>query len=134
MDPQIIEQLVKTALAARSNAYAPYSKFLVGAAVRTSDGNILSGANVENTSLGLTLCAERVAAVTAISAVHRQLTAVAVAPAGGVLPCGACRQFLAEFGADMHVILVDADQSVQVANYLLGDLLPDPFERGKPED
>ena len=97
MDAQQRRALVEAALAARSLAYAPYSKFLVGAAVLTESGAIYAGCNVENASYGLTICAERVALCSAVAAGHRTLAAMAVATSGGGTPCGACRQFAAEF-------------------------------------
>lgn len=121
------QQLVDAALAVRRQAYAPYSKFLVGAAVLAEDGTVFSGANVENASYGLTICAERAAAAAAVAAGHRKLRAVAVATAGGGSPCGACRQFLAEFGGSMDVLLVDADQPEHVKQMSLAELLPEQF-------
>jgi cytidine deaminase len=100
-----IDSLLSEARAARSRAYAPYSNFRVGASVST-DAGVFSGCNVENASYGLTLCAERVAATTAVAAGARRLDALAVtgsAP-GPTPPCGACRQFLYEFNPDMNVV------------------------------
>jgi cytidine deaminase len=119
--------LMARAVAVRSMAYAPASRFAVGAAVLAADGRVFVGCNVENASYGLTLCAERAAVCAAISAGARQLTAVAVAtdldqPAR---PCGACRQVLAEFGRGMHVVLVGRG-GVRV-DTTLAALLPDPF-------
>ncbi len=125
-DPQ---QLLDAAQAARGKAYAPYSKFMVGAAVRTIAGAIYTGANVENVSYGLSLCAERVAVAAAVAAGHREITAVAVASTGAVTPCGACRQFLAEFGEDMAVLLLDPAQPQSMRETTLGELLPDKFQR-----
>ena len=127
MKPPVQKQLVESALAIRQQAYAPYSKFLVGAAVLTEDGSIFTGTNVENASYGLTICAERVAAAAAVAAGHRKITAVAVATAGGAAPCGACRQFLAEFGGSMDVLLVDVDRPENVKQISLADLLPEQF-------
>ena len=127
MATQVQDQLLKSALAVRAQAYAPYSKFLVGAAVATEDGTVFTGTNVENASYGLTLCAERVAAAAAVAAGHRKVTAVAVATSGGASPCGACRQFLAEFGGSMDVYLVDADKQENVKQLSLADLLPEQF-------
>lgn len=127
MDKANKEQLVTAALQTRQQAYAPYSNFLVGAALVTEDGTVFTGTNVENASYGLTICAERVAACTAASAGHRKITAVAVAATGGVSPCGACRQFLAEFGGSMDVYMVDANNPGQVKQMSLADLLPEQF-------
>ena len=123
----VVKQLVESALAVRQRAYAPYSKFLVGAAVLTEDGTVFTGTNVENASYGLTICAERVAAAAAVAAGHRKITAVAVATTGGASPCGACRQFLAEFGGSMDVLMVDADRPENVRQMSLADLLPEQF-------
>ena len=131
MEKQIQDSLLRSALEIRQQAYAPYSKFLVGAAVLTQDGTVFTGANVENASYGLTICAERVAAAAAVAAGHRKITAVAVATAGrgagGAAPCGACRQFLAEFGGSMNVLLVDVDRPENVKQISLADLLPEQF-------
>ena len=127
MEKQIQDSLLRSALEIRQQAYAPYSKFLVGAAVVTEDGRIFTGTNVENASYGLTICAERVAAAAAVAAGHRKITAVAVATAGGASPCGACRQFLAEFGGSMDVLLVDVDRPENVKQMSLADLLPEQF-------
>ncbi len=127
MEKQIQDSLLRSALEIRQQAYAPYSKFLVGAAVVTEDGSIFTGTNVENASYGLTICAERVAAAAAVAAGHRKITAVAVATAGGAAPCGACRQFLAEFGGSMDVLLVDVDRPENVKQMSLADLLPEQF-------
>jgi cytidine deaminase len=127
MEKQVQDSLVRSALEIRQQAYAPYSKFLVGAAVASDDGTVFTGTNVENASYGLTICAERVAAAAAVAAGHRKITAVAVATAGGASPCGACRQFLAEFGGSMDVLLVDADRPDVVKHLSLADLLPEQF-------
>src|ERR1700756_2574607 len=93
------EQLLAAARFARERAYAPYSQFRVGAAVETEDGTIVTGCNVENASYGLSICAERTAIVSAVAQGYRVFRAVAVAGPEGVTtsPCGACRQFIAEF-------------------------------------
>ncbi len=121
------KRLIDAAIAIRKNAYAPYSKFLVGSAVLTEDGTVFTGTNVENASYGLAICAERVAASAAVAAGHRKITAVAVATTGGASPCGACRQFLSEFGDSMAVLLVDADNTEQLESTSLDKLLPAQF-------
>ena len=122
------DELITAALAARDTAYAPYSHFQVGAAVETENGQIFSGCNVENASYGLTICAERVAICSAVAAGHRQFVACVVATPGGATPCGACRQFLAEFANHLPVLLVDADSGIVVAETDLADLLPGRFQ------
>ena len=122
------QPLIDAALAIRQQAYAPYSKFLVGAAVLTEDGTTFTGTNVENASYGLTICAERVAASAAVAAGHRMITAVAVATEGAASPCGACRQFLAEFGGSMKIFQVDADNPQRVIETSLDVLLPEQFD------
>ena len=130
MDATTRDQLVRQSLSARQNAYCPYSSFQVGSAVMAADGSIFTGANVENASFGLTICAERAAASAAVSAGHRQLAAVAVASPGGQSPCGACRQFLAEFGPSMIVLLVDAGEPARIDATTLDALLPSQFHPG----
>lgn len=122
------QPLIDAALSVRQNAYAPYSKFLVGAAVLTEDGSAFTGTNVENASYGLTICAERIAAGAAVAAGHRMITAVAVATSGAASPCGACRQFLAEFGGAMKIFQVDAENPSHVVETSLDVLLPAQFD------
>jgi cytidine deaminase len=123
------QQLLAAASSARRQAYAPYSRFQVGAAVQTDDGQIVSGCNVENASFGLTVCAERSAVLAAVAAGHRKFVAIAVASQGGVSPCGACRQVLAEFADDLVVLLVDVDRPDQMRELTLSALLPERFEK-----
>lgn len=117
--------LIQAAVAARRNAYAPYSKFTVGAAVETSDGKVFSGCNVENASSGLTVCAERTALGAAIAAGHREFRQIVVTSNGGVMPCGACRQVIWELCGDIPVLLVDEDG--HTASTSSAKLLPMPF-------
>jgi len=121
-----IELLHQRAWAAREKAYAPYSKFLVGAALLTQSGEIFSGCNIENISLGLTLCAERTAAAAAVQAGQRNFVAIAVAADTRlpVVPCGACRQFLAEFNTELEIYSVGRDQEQRAWSLL--HLLPSP--------
>ena len=122
-----IDELVSRAIAARDQAYAPHSHFYVGAAILLFDGRIQVGCNVENASYSLTLCAERVAASSAVAAGYRHWQAIAIASVGGGTPCGACRQFLAEFELDIPVIMVDVlDGSRRIVQ--LSKLLPDAFD------
>jgi cytidine deaminase len=121
--------LIAAATAAREHAHAPYSKFRVGAALRTASGRIFTGCNVENATLGLTICAERVAVFKALSEGERSFNAVAVVTDADVLtpPCGACRQILWEFCGDAEVIL--ANLKGQVALHRISALFPKPFDR-----
>jgi cytidine deaminase len=105
--------LVAAAIDARNRAYAPYSRFQVGAAVLTS--------------YGLTMCAERAAVAAAVAAGQQELVAVAVVSKGGHAPCGACRQVLTEFGSTMQVVLVDADDQSRMRTTKLDQLLPEGF-------
>jgi cytidine deaminase len=118
--------LLAAACAAQEQAYAPYSHYAVGAAVLAADGNLYTGANVENASFGLTICAERTAVFNMVSAGVREIRAVAVCTMNGVAPCGACRQVMAEFvRADIPVYLVD--ESGRVQETTLFTLLPHHF-------
>lgn len=120
-------QLIDAALAARQQAYAPYSKFLVGAALLTEDGQAFSGCNVENASYGLSNCAERTATFAAVAAGQRRFVALAVATEGGYSPCGACRQVLAEFSDDLPILIVDTRSEGRVDEVTLAELLPRRF-------
>jgi cytidine deaminase len=113
---------------ARTQAYAPYSGFAVGAAILTSTGQIFCGCNVENISLGLTICAERCAAAAAIQAGERVFVAIAIVADSNVpvVPCGACRQFLAEFNGSLTVYSATLGGSENV--WPLDWLLPSPSE------
>ncbi|HET8678521.1 MAG TPA: cytidine deaminase [bacterium] len=120
-----IAALVRAARGARRHAYAPYSRFPVGAAVLTTSGAIVAGCNVENASYGLSICAERAAIHRAVAQGHRRLRAVAVAAGqSGAMPCGACRQVMQEFGVS-DVIVVGPRRAPQA--FRLADLLPRPF-------
>lgn len=121
------DQLVAAARVVRENAYAPASKFLVGAAVLTDAGDIFVGCNVENASYGLTICAERSAICAAVAAGARHVVAVAVVTdlVKPARPCGACRQVLAEFGPEMTVLLAGSGSEVSATT--LAKLLPEPF-------
>ena len=130
MDNRLLPSLTNAAILGRAHAYAPYSKFQVGAAVLTADGKIFAGCNVENASYGLTICAERVAVGTAVAAGHKEIVAVAVVSSGGHSPCGACRQVLSEFGPAMEVILIDADDPTKTRTTTLAALLPEQFSSG----
>ena len=123
------KQLVAAAARAREGAVAPYSKFKVGAALLTPDGETISGANVESASYGLTCCAERVALFKALTDGKRNFIAVAVvarAP-GGPMPCGACRQLLAEYAPTATVWVADSQALDKVREFTVRELLPAAF-------
>jgi cytidine deaminase len=120
------EALVARAGETRERAYAPYSHYLVGAAVLTEDGSVFTGCNVENASYGLTVCAERVAVFSAVAAGHKRITAVAILTPSRGAPCGACRQVLLEFGGgELEVHLADPEGGRRKRT--LADLLPEAF-------
>lgn len=124
--PATAERLLGTAREARQHAYAPYSKFRVGAAVLVEDGRVFAGCNVENSSFGLTVCAERNAVAAAVVAGGRPIAVAVVTDDDHVGPCGACRQVLAEFDQDMTVVLADHDGG-DVRSVSLRELLPAAF-------
>lgn len=122
------DSLIAAARAAREHAHAPFSKFRVGAAVRTKAGRIFSGCNIENSSYGLTLCAERIAIFKALSEGEREFNAIAVVTDSDALtpPCGACRQIIWEFCGDVPVILANLRGKIERERSL--NLLPRPFD------
>ncbi|MDQ0299746.1 cytidine deaminase [Salibacterium salarium] len=123
------EELVKKAIEARSNAYVPYSRFAVGAALKTDDGEVFTGSNIENASYGLTNCAERTAVFKAVSEGKKTIKLIAVAAdtEEPVSPCGACRQVLSEFlPTDGKVILSNINGMVK--EMTIAELLPGAFE------
>ncbi len=122
------DALVIAARKAREFAHAPFSHFKVGAALETDDGFVVTGCNVENATYGLTVCAERVAVLKAISEGHRVFRRIAIVADTGepTPPCGACRQILWEFGGDLEVIL--ANLTEETGRFTLKDLLPLPFD------
>ena len=133
---ELRQNLLAEAHSAANRAYCPYSNFHVGAAI-LADGQIFTGANVENASYGLTTCAERTAAFAAVLAGHQEFQAVAVCCADvkpeqalthpeSLMPCGACRQLLAEFSDENTVFLV-----AQAGTYTLRELMPHPFQLRK---
>ena len=120
------KKLIDFAKKAAENAYAPYSKFKVGAALLTKDGKIFTGCNVENASYGLTMCAERVAIFKAVSEGYREFEAIAIYAEGNMpYPCGACRQVIAEFVDKKFLFIISNGDKVET--YTLGDLLPFTF-------
>jgi len=123
------QKLVKAAAQARKGAVAPYSHFQVGAALLTKTGEIITGANVESASYGLTCCAERVALFTALTRGKRNFVAVAVvarAP-GGPMPCGACRQLLREYAPEAKVWVADSEKLKIIQEFPIKKLLPAAF-------
>jgi cytidine deaminase len=133
--PPHLSHLIRTAWEARQRAYAPYSHFLVGAALLCADGTVFTGCNVENASYGGTICAERTAFVKAISEGRRDFIAVAVsAGEGDTTPCGICRQFMYEFAPDLTILIADSAGKF-TRQYTLRALLPDgfgPVQLGRP--
>ena len=121
--------LVRAAARARQHAVAPYSKFRVGAALLTRSGKIITGANVESASYGLTCCAERVALFNALTAGKRDFVAVAIVARipGGPLPCGACRQLLAEYAPHARIWVADSRALKAPRVFSVRELLPAPF-------
>jgi cytidine deaminase len=123
---KLIRGLVERAMEAREHAYAPYSRFHVGAALLASDGAVYIGCNVENSSFGATCCAERTALFAAVADGRRDFAAVAIAAdTPRTAPCGICRQALAEFHPALPVILTDGDGGYLLCS--LAELLPEPF-------
>lgn len=119
-------ELLKLATEARNFAYAPYSKFQVGAALLAENGEIFTGCNVENASYGMTICAERTAVFKAVTAGVRLFDAIAISVLGGGSPCGACRQVLNEFSPSLTVYLGDENGQL-IRETTLSALLPDAF-------
>jgi cytidine deaminase len=122
--------LIEKAKKARLKAYAPYSNFKVGVALLTMSGNVYTGANVENSTFGLTVCAERVAVFKAVSRGEKKFLKMVVVTDKDppVTPCGACRQVLSEFAKDLKIVCANLQGKVQ--RYSLKELLPEAFEKG----
>ncbi|MBR0596348.1 cytidine deaminase [Sinanaerobacter chloroacetimidivorans] len=119
-------ELFRTAQEMVNSAYAPYSRFKVGAALLTTTGEVFTGVNVENSSFGATICAERTAYVKAISEGHREFEAIAVASSdGAAFPCGICRQFMYEFGDELKIITGEDEDHLRVVE--MKELLPEGF-------
>ena len=120
------QALIELANEARRRAYAPYSNYFVGAALRTKNGRIFTGCNVENAAYPTGMCAERVAVFKAVSEGEREFEVLAVATSNGGSPCGGCRQVLAEFGLDTIVLIADG-QNRLVQETTVAGLLPGAF-------
>lgn len=129
MQPKWKKQLIEAAVDAQRRAVAPYSGFPVGAALLARQGRIIAGANVESASYGLTCCAERIALFKALTDGERDFMAIAVvAPTpGGPMPCGACRQLLAEYAANVKIWIADSRQPRKIREFSLRRLLPNAF-------
>lgn len=125
------KRLIDAALDARHRAVAPYSGFQVGAALLTAKGEIVTGANVESASYGLTCCAERVALFKALTQGANRFAAIAVVAriAKGPMPCGACRQLLAEYAPEATVWVADSAKPDSVRSFSVASLLPDAFRK-----
>ena len=127
MDKERYAELFEKAKGMLEMSYAPFSDFHVGAALLCEDGSVYTGCNIENSSLGATICAERTAFVKAISEGHRKFEAIVLTShQGAVLPCGICRQFMQEFcGEDFKIIT--GDDAEHLKTYTLGQILPGGF-------
>ena len=129
------KELVRAAAQARAGSVSPYSQFKVGAALLTRSGKIIGGANVESASYGLTCCAERVALFKALTDGENQFLALAVVARwdGGPMPCGACRQLLAEYAPAAKIFVADTGDLAAIKRFTVRGLLPRPFLM-PPED
>lgn len=124
------KELYRVADSVKEKAYAPYSRFHVGAALLAASGKVYTGVNIENSSYGGTICAERVAFVKAVSEGERQFSAIAIAAGEGeAMPCGICRQFMYEFAPELEVITGENEDSLRVQT--LKNLLPEGFRLEK---
>ena len=119
------DELIASATHSREQAYAPYSKFKVGAALLGKTGRVYTGCNVENAAYGPSMCAERTAVFKAVSEGEREFEVIAVVTENGVPPCGTCRQVMMEFAPDMSVIIADTEGNTRLTT--VRDLLPDSF-------
>lgn len=131
MKKEILNKLIKSAILVSKKGYAPYSKFLVGTSLLTKDGKIFTGCNVENSSYGLTICAERVAIFKAISEGYLKFKAIAVYcnTSSFTFPCGACLQVISEFSQDMEIIAINREGKYKIKK--LKELLPEGFSLKK---
>ena len=120
------QSLIDLANEARKHAYVPYSKYPVGAAIRTKSGRLYTGVNVENAAYPQTMCAERVAIFKAVSEGESEFDVIAVVTNNGGSPCGGCRQVMAEFGLDTVVLIADGEGQLQ-KEMTVAELLPEAF-------
>lgn len=120
-------RLLTAARAASRRAYAPFSKFRVGAALLAASGRVYRGCNIENASYGLTVCAERVAFFNAVAAGENRFITIAIVSNGAATPCGACRQVMAEFASKLRILVADPKRRSLVKTFLLDELLPSRF-------
>ena len=123
------KELIRIAKKMREKAYAPFSKYTVGASVETEDGSIVGGCNVESASYGLTCCAERIALYNAVSQGFLKFKAIAVASENGGSPCGACRQVIWELCGDIPILIIDNENKIRETSSRT--LLPDAFDKDK---
>ena len=126
LSPDLQKQLIETAIHAQQWAYAPYSKYKVGASLLTASGKIYDGNNIENAAYPDCMCAERVAIYKAVSEGERDFDAMVIATTNGGKPCGSCRQVMAEFSLTMRVLIVDLTGKVYLESTVAG-LLPEAF-------
>ena len=130
LNDEMRQKLIQSAATVREKAYAPYSKYAVGAAILTKSGRIYTGINIENAAYPDSICAERVALFKAVSEGERQFEAIAVVTSNGGTPCGSCRQVLSEFSLDMKVLIADQERRL-LSEINLSELLPGAF---RPDD
>ena len=123
------KELIRIAKKMRKKAYAPFSKYTVGASVETEDGSIVGGCNVESASYGLTCCAERIALYNAVSQGFLKFKAIAVASENGGFPCGACRQVIWELCGNISIFIIDNENKIRETSSRT--LLPDAFDKDK---
>lgn len=131
MDNSTLQSAISQAADIRKNAYAPFSKFKVGAVVVTKKGEIFQGVNIENSSFGATVCAERIALFNAVTQGRKDIEAVVIVSVlngKAVFPCGMCRQVLADFNPEMRVILVNAETLEIEKDVKLSEIFPETFK------
>ena len=129
MENVLTTDLIKTAIAMRSKAYAPYSNYKVGAAIQTNNNIIFGGCNIENSSYSLTCCAERVAIFKAISEGYKKFKALSVSTNNGGMPCGACRQVIWDLCGNIPIYICDNKNLIKTLKTI--ELIPHPFDKNK---